>query len=173
MTNNITIREALTEQDTAFFWEQLHAYHKRDIFPDPNDEDREYFLDDTQYRAAIEALHERPYDRCQYLLFCCSDTVIGFALAAIYHTEDGKCFLLEFCVLPEFRGNGTGTCCAEAFFAWAYAGGARYFEINCDTAQRQRFWKRLGFQMNGYDEWGVSLMRMIPHPASGHNFVSQ
>ena len=35
MENRITIREAVTENDVAAFWEQLHAYHKRDIFPTP------------------------------------------------------------------------------------------------------------------------------------------
>ena len=29
MENQITIREAVTENDAAAFWEQLHAYHKR------------------------------------------------------------------------------------------------------------------------------------------------
>lgn len=35
MENKITIREAVLEQDIAAFWEQLHIYHKRDIFPGP------------------------------------------------------------------------------------------------------------------------------------------
>ena len=35
MKNQITIREAITEADIAAFWEQLHTYHMRDIFPDP------------------------------------------------------------------------------------------------------------------------------------------
>ena len=47
MKNQITIREALTEEDAAAFWEQLRIYFMRDIFPDPEDEDREYFLSDT------------------------------------------------------------------------------------------------------------------------------
>ena len=44
MENQITIREAVTEYDVAVFWEQLHIYHKRDIFPSPASEDLEYFL---------------------------------------------------------------------------------------------------------------------------------
>ena len=39
MKNQITIREAVTETDIAAFWEQLHIYHKRDIFPDPESEE--------------------------------------------------------------------------------------------------------------------------------------
>ena len=39
MKNQITIREAVTENDAAAFWEQLHAYHKRDIFTDSDKEE--------------------------------------------------------------------------------------------------------------------------------------
>ena len=31
MENQITIREAITENDVALFWEQLHTSYKRDI----------------------------------------------------------------------------------------------------------------------------------------------
>ena len=47
MKNAITIREAVTETDTAVFWTQLYHYFERDIFPeisDREDEDRAYFL---------------------------------------------------------------------------------------------------------------------------------
>lgn len=49
MENQITIREATTETDAALFWEQLHIYHQRDIFPHPSTEDRDYFFGD-EYR---------------------------------------------------------------------------------------------------------------------------
>lgn len=60
MENSITIREAVTENDAAAFWEQLHMYFKRDIFPDPNDRNREYFLSDSEYRAHVQKIHDRP-----------------------------------------------------------------------------------------------------------------
>ena len=44
MKKQITIREAVTENDVAAFWERLHAYHKRDIFSDSDKEELEYFL---------------------------------------------------------------------------------------------------------------------------------
>ena len=50
MKNQITIREAITEADIAVFWGQLHTYHMRNIFPDPENENRKHFLDDTEYR---------------------------------------------------------------------------------------------------------------------------
>ena len=69
MKNQIIIREAISEADTAAFWEQLHSYHKRDIFPDPEDENLKHFLSDTEYRVQIEHVHNRLQDRCYYLFF--------------------------------------------------------------------------------------------------------
>ena len=54
MNKTIHIREAVTPEEVERFWQELHAYHARDIFPDPAEEDRAYFLDDSQYRAAVQ-----------------------------------------------------------------------------------------------------------------------
>lgn len=162
MKNQITIREAITEAEAAVFWEQLHIYFLRDIFPDPKDEDREYFLGD-EYRDAICKVHDRPGDRCHYLFFCRDGRDIGFAMPVIYTTEDGKCFLMEFCVYPEFRGSGTGRECAGVLLNWARKHGARYAELNCGgDVRRQRFWESVGFLKNGADEWGEPLMILPP-----------
>ena len=68
MKNQIIIREAISEADTAAFWEQLHSYHKRDIFPDPEDENLKHFLSDTEYRVQIEHVHNRQdHSRCHDL----------------------------------------------------------------------------------------------------------
>lgn len=95
MKNQIIIREAISEADTAAFWEQLHSYHKRDIFPDPEDENLKHFLSDTEYRVQIEHVHNRLQDRCYYLLFERNGQDIGFALPAIFTSEDGKCFIMN------------------------------------------------------------------------------
>lgn len=163
MNNQIIIHEAVTQEDTEHFWDELHRYHKRDIFPDPGDEDLAYFLDDTQYRAGIETLHRREHDRCHYLFFNRNGEDIGFAMPVIYDTEDGKCFLCEFCVFPSFRGNGTGTECAQTLFGWAEENGAAYIELNFGGSERRRrFWQRQGFVLNGADEWGDPLMILPP-----------
>lgn len=162
MKNQISIREAITEADAAAFWEQLRIYFKRDIFPDPADEDRAYFLS-TEYRAQIQKVHDRPEDRCRYLFFHRDGQDIGFAMPVIFTTEDGKCFIMEFCVYPAFRGNGTGKACAGALLEWAEENGARYAELNCGSNERRlRFWQRMGFVKNGADEWGEPLMLLPP-----------
>ena len=162
MQEQITIREAVTEKDVEKFWEELRDYQKRDLFPDPEHEDRAYFLSDEEYRADIQALHDRQQDRLYYLFFCRDGQEIGFAMPVIYGTEDGKCFILDFCVLPEFRGDGTGKRCARVLLDWALEKGAKYAELNCDTQQRYRFWGYAGFVHNGADEWGVPLMLLPP-----------
>ena len=52
-------------------------------------------------------LHARRFNPAKYLFFRRGGQEIGLALTVIYDTEDGKQFILEFCVYPEFRGNGT------------------------------------------------------------------
>ncbi len=159
----VSIREAVTKNDTAAFWEQLRLYFKRDMFPDPHDENRTYFLSDTEYRGAIEQIHDRPQDRCYYLFFHRAGQDIGFAMPVIYTTEDGKCFIMEFCVYPKFRGSGAGKECARALLRWAGENGALYSELNYGGNDRRlNFWKSVGFMENGADEWGEPLMLLPP-----------
>lgn len=162
MDNQIIIREAVTEADIEVFWAQLYAYYRRDILSDPEDGDREHFLG-GEYRSHMQAIHDRPQDRCWYLFFERDGADIGFAMPVIFTSEDGKCFLTDFCVFPEFRGGGTGTQCAQALLRWAKERGAQYAELNYGgDARRKRFWSRIGFLPNGRDEWGEPLMLLPP-----------
>ena len=162
MENQITIREAVTETDVAVFWEQLHIYHKRDIFPEPASEDLEYFLG-SEYCDHMMKIHSRPQDRCYYLFFHRDGQDIGFAMPVIFTSEDGKCFIMEYCVYPEFRGNGTGKECAKVLLNWAEENGALYAELNHSSNERRRhFWETVGFIENGADEWGEPLMILPP-----------
>lgn len=162
MEHQITIREAFTENDVATFWEQLHIYHKRDIFPNSGSEDLDYFLS-SEYHEHMMKLHSRSQDRCHFLFFNREGLDIGFAMPVIYTTEDGKCFIMEFCVYPEFRGSGTGKGCAEVLLNWAKENGALYAELNYGSDDRRlRFWKSVGFVENGVDEWGEPLMLLPP-----------
>lgn len=162
MEKLITIREAVTESDVVTFWEQIHSYFRQDIFPDPEDEDRDYFLG-AEYRAHMQMLHDRPQDRCYYLFFHLDGQDIGFAMPVIYTTDDDKCFIMEFGVYPEFRGDGTGRECARVLLDWAREKGAFYAELNYGGNDRRlRFWERAGFVRNGADEWGEPLMLLPP-----------
>lgn len=161
-STSVAIREAISETDVAAFWEQLHSYFKRDIFPNPENEERAYFLG-TQYRAQMQKIHDRLQDRCYYLFFCQDEKDIGFALPVVYSSEDGKCFIMEYCVFPEFRGKGMGKKCARVLLNWAKEKGARYAELNNGgNVRREHFWQSVGFICNGVDEWGEPLMLLPP-----------
>ena len=157
----ITIRECANRAEERFFWQKLREYFERDLFPDPQDEDRAYFLG-RDYEKTAAGLHSRANDRLRYLLFSREGVDIGFVMATIYDTEDGKCFLMEFCVFPEYRGGGTGRECAKVFFDWANTHGAEYVELNAHTDQRVRFWKSVGFVENGRDDWGDPMFMLPP-----------
>lgn len=108
-------------------------------------------------------INGRPQDRCFFLFFHRGGQDIGFAMPVIFTTEDGKCFIMEFCVYPEFRGSGTGKACAAALLDWAKKHGARYAELNYGgNERRRRFWESVGFIENGADQWGEPLMLLPP-----------
>ena len=162
MENQITIREAIRSTDIATFWEQLHIYHKRDIFSDPDSKDLGYFHS-SEYYDHMMKIHSRPQDRCFFLFFHRNGQDIGFAMPVIFTSEDGKCFIMEYCVYPEFRGNGTGKECARVLLNWAKENGALYAELNHSSNERRRhFWETVGFIENGTDEWGEPLMILPP-----------
>ena len=162
MENQVTIREAVKENDVALFWEQLHIYYKRDIFSDPENEERDYFLSD-EHRATIQKIHDRPQDQCYYLFFSRGEQDIGFAMPVIYTSEDGKCFIMEYCVYPKFRGSGIGRECAKVLLDWAKGNGALYVELNYGgDVRREHFWQSIGFIKNGANEWGEPLMILPP-----------
>ena len=98
LNSNITIYEARTEADIRRFRAELRAYHARDIFPGEKDrEELAYFLGE-EYRGQIETLRKRERDPLHFLFLRRDGEEIGFAMPVIFGSEDGKCFLLEFCV---------------------------------------------------------------------------
>jgi len=160
MKDPITILDCVTPSDEARFWDHLMAYFRRDILP-AHPEDEAYFFGD-EYKALIEDRHRREENRAHYLIFCRGGQDIGMSLTIVYETEDCKQFILEFCVFPEFRGNGTGKACATALLAWGRERGAEFAELNADGERRQKFWRTFGFVPNGCSWWGAPLMLLPP-----------
>lgn len=169
MNDQITVKELTTAEETNRFWEALYAYFQRDLFPDGGDQpDREEYLEyflGKEYRETIEGMHSREKDPLYQLAFLRDGREVGFAMPAAYPSEDGKCVIMEFWVLPEYRGGGTGHACAQALLDWARKRGAAYFEINAEGEPRRRFWASLGFRPNGVDEWGKPCMLLPPEEA--------
>lgn len=88
------------------FWEIHFQYLLQDgIITD--EEDKEYFQS-NEYRNVIKAHMLRPVDKHHMVYFIRDGVRIGAAQYNTYQSEDGKCFILDYWVFPEFRGGGAG-----------------------------------------------------------------
>lgn len=153
-----TIRiEEIPVEEIDEFWKVHFRYLVEDgIIED--EEDKEYFAG-SEYRDVIKAHMLRDVDKHHMVWFVRRGTRIGAAQYCTYQSEDGKCFLMDFWVFPEFRGKGTGHWCFEALERYTQSDGAVYYEINCEKENAHRFWLSLGFRDSGMDEYDMPLMR--------------
>ncbi|MBR4163917.1 MAG: GNAT family N-acetyltransferase [Solobacterium sp.] len=137
------------------FWD-LHLQYLINDGIIEDEEDIAYFSGE-EYRNIIKAHMIRETDKHHMVYFVEDNQRIGAAQYNTYQSEDGKCFILDFWVFPAYRGNGTGHQCFEALEAYTKADGAVYYELNSQKENSIRFWKSLGFQENGKDEYGMPL----------------
>ena len=150
----IAIREIPIEEIDGF-WDSHIRYLVEDrIISDA--EDIDYFTGD-EYRGVIRSHMTREADRHHLVHFLRDGQPIGAASYCTYQSEDGKCFILDFWVFAEYRGNGTGHRCFEALERYTQADGARYYELNSEKEASVRFWKSIGFTENGRDEYDMPL----------------
>lgn len=170
MDSKITLFEANTPEDISRHWREMDDMMWRDIRPgcdlgEPmTDEEAERFLAPA-YHQRIDALCRRETDPGQRLFFLLDGKEVGFAFYVTYRSEDGKCFIVNFCIYPELRGQGLGKRCFAALAGHARRGGARYFELNTHCKRAKRFWEGLGFRYNGCDEEGTILLCRPPEEA--------
>ena len=147
--------EEITVEQLNEFWDLHIGYLTADgIISD--EEDIDYFTGD-EYRGIIRDMMLRDRDKHHIVYFCRDGERIGAASYCTYQSEDGKCFILDFWVFPEFRGGGTGHECFAALEQYTKADGAVYYEINSTKEDSIRFWKSMGFTENGFDEYDVPL----------------
>ena len=138
------------------FWELQFAYLVNDGMI-AGEEEKAYFSSDG-YRSTLEAYMSREPDRLHMVYFVEDGTRIGASQYCIYKSEDGKCFLLDFWIFPEYRGGGTGGACFQALEVYTARDGARYYALNYAKEASRRFWLAHGFQDDGVDEYGTSRM---------------
>ena len=138
------------------FWKSHITYLIDDeIITD--EEDIDYFKG-VEYREILKNHMLREVDKHHMVYFIQDEQRIGAASYCIYQSEDGKCFVLDYWVFPEYRGNGTGHKCFEALEQYTQMNGAKYYEINSTKENSIRFWKSLGFVENGKDEYDMLLL---------------
>ena len=138
------------------FWE-IHINYLVDDGMISDEEDIAYFTG-KEYRGILEDHMIRSTDKQHMVYFCRDGERIGAASYCTYQSEDGKCFILDYWVFPQFRGNGTGHRCFEALEKYTKADGAQYYELNSTKENSIRFWKSMGFVENGKDEYDMLLL---------------
>ena len=153
-TKKIEIEE-ISVQDLEEFWKAHISYLVEDgIITDQEDID---YFSGAEYRGILREQMRRDTDRQHMVWFNQDGTRIGAASYCTYQSEDGKCFILDFWVFPDFRNEGNGHLCFEALEEVTRKDGAEYYQINSTKEDSVRLWKSLGFIEDGADEWDVTL----------------
>lgn len=171
MEKQIKLINIKSNGDFEEFWKQREEYLFRDIFPNDTigtqiDEEQRAWLLSEEYKNHVDRLSNRQIDRLHLVFFEQDGAKIGFCTYCTYFSEDGKCFIINFCIYPEFRGQGFGKQCFNALEEKQYELGAKYFELNVSNEDNKGFWNCLGFQYNGYDEYGAMLCQLPPRQYS-------
>lgn len=138
------------------FW-NIHIKYLIDDGIITDEEDIDYFKGE-EYRGILKNHMIRDVDKQHMIYFVQDEQRIGAASYCTYQSEDGKCFILDYWVFPEYRGNGTGHRCFEALEQYTKNDGAKYYELNSTKEDSIRFWKSLGFVENGKDEYDMLLL---------------
>lgn len=160
----IFIKEVL-KSNIDEYWALHWEYLNRDIFPyvtlgaPLTIEDYEYFRS-PNYRGVMEKYMDRLPDQAHFVYFYQDESRIGCAQYVTYKSEDGKCFLMDFWVFPEYRGNKTGHKCYTALKDYVKNDGATYIQINVSNQRNRNFWLSIGFIDDDLDEWEQPLMKL-------------
>jgi GNAT superfamily N-acetyltransferase len=137
------------------FWD-IHIKYLVDDGIISDEEDIAYFTGE-EYRGILKDHMTRSTDKQHMVYFCRDGKRIGAASYCTYQSENGKCFILDYWIFPQFRGNGTGHRCFTALEQYTKADGAKYYELNSMKEDSIRFWKSIGFAENGKDEYDMLL----------------
>ncbi len=167
MNELITIREVESCEEIAEFWRERDEYMIRDVFPNDTlgepltQNDLDWFLS-KEYKDHMMEIFYRNQDKAHFVFFEENDEKIGFCSYVTYFSEDNKCFIIDYCIKPEFRRQGYGKACFRGLKERETKKGADYFELNISNEGNRSFWASLGFEHNGFDEYGSILYQLKP-----------
>lgn len=167
MNEKIEMKMVESASELEQFWKEKKHFYVRDIFPNqtistPLTREQQAWFFSKEYRETIDQLLLREIDPARAYFFQQGDKQVGFVLFCTYLSEDGKCFLLDFCIYPEYRKQGLGKQCFELLEQVTREQGATYYECNTSNHEAKRFWESLGFVYNGFDAKGTILLLKKP-----------
>lgn len=167
MENNINLYYVKCNKDIEFFWERRNEYFSKDLIPNSElgdeitKEDIEWFFS-KEYKEHIMRLFERDMDPL-YIVFINKDkSNIGFMTYVIYNSEDGKCFVLDYCIYQQHRNKGIGKTAFSLLEKDFIYRGAKYIDLNVSNTNNERFWICNGFsKTNIKDEQNSFIYRKV------------
>jgi len=165
--HQIKIHEITTKEELAMYWEKRNAYMREDIIPnctlgEPISKEEEEWFFSQEYYDHIMKVYSRDVDKLYFVFFESEKKNVGFCVYVTFHIEDGKCFILDFCIFKEFRNQGLGKKCFHLLEHKELQRKANYFALNLSNENNQRFWKSLGFKESYYDEYNSLVYTYRP-----------
>lgn len=160
---NIEIKIVNSEEEFKLFWNMNYEYLESDIFPNDDiglkirEAEQKWFYS-TEYKKVMYKLFSREKDKAYPILFIRDNDIIGFCIYCTYHSEDGKCFIIDYCIIQELRYDNLGTIIFNLIKENEISNGAKYFELNVSNKRNMRFWMKQGFYFDGIDDYGVVKM---------------
>lgn len=154
---NLTLHYLTTEAELKEFWVLRDRYMVEDVIPNANppitDEEKDWFFS-KEYRVHMESLFWREENPLRFARLLQEGAYAGFISYIIYGNEDGKCFIVEYCVEKSRRGQGLGARFFQALEEEAKKKGAAYLALNVSNDRNRKFWMSQGFIEGEPDEYG-------------------
>jgi len=161
-----TLYFAQSDDDIALFWEWRDRYVREDILPNctfepATEEDYTWFFS-KEYKGVIMDAFYRDSAKLRIVFLQYNGLNVGFAVYVIYHSEDGKCLIVEFNIDKAYRNNGIGSLFFNLLREHVKSEQATYFALNLSNENNERFWARNGFIKAGKDEHGSDTYEKRP-----------
>ena len=174
ISDEYTLCMAKTKEEVELFWELRNKYISEDILPcatfkPATPEDWEWFFSHEYKRQIMKLFNHETYT-LRFVFLQKENIILGFCSYIIYGSEDGKCFILEFCVDKNHRNNGIGKLFFELIEAQALGEGAIYFALNLSNENNERFWIRNGFIKECRDENDADVYIARPAIMKGSHY---
>ncbi|MEG1612816.1 MAG: GNAT family N-acetyltransferase [Clostridia bacterium] len=133
------------------FWEMFNRYMHEDIIPNwslcggEHTAMSEYYFSDT-YHNTITTLFQCDKQPVRIGFYKDGDKVLGFAMYVVYNLEDCKGFIMEYCILPEYRNKGLGSLAYQILENEIKRLHGKFIDLTTSNENNTRFWHSHGFE---------------------------
>lgn len=166
MCKKIIIKKLETDEEIAEFWKVKRAYEENDIFPHLAEDEKTKkeimaWFCSSEYYEIIMSLHKKDTaggSTLQFVFFYNEkNQYLGFCMYKIYTKEDGKAFILDFCIDKKVRNRGVGKMVVSYLEHYLKREGATYCALNTSNSNNRRFWLSQGYVFKETDNHGEKV----------------